>query len=281
MEDETLRATITDETHGDPGERASEEILDSYRRLAGVFHDVLSEESLDSLLDRVADTLADLVPYDTLTVYRVDETDRTLVPVMARDRWAAEILATRCPFGVGLTGWAVEHEEAVLVNQVQNDPRANVVPGTPADEPEALVSIPLIARGQVKGALNVYRLGVDASFTADEFELAQRFADAAALALDNAEIRARLEHQAQTDSLTGLYNHRYFHERLRSEIGRTSRGRGPVAVLMIDVDDFKSASTTSTGMRPATRCSHAWRSCSCRRHGSRTSSAGWAARSSA
>ncbi len=239
MEDETLRATITDDTHGDPGERASEAILDSYRRLAEVFHDVLSEQSLDSLLDRVADTLADLVPYDTLTVYRVDETDRTLVPVMARDRWAAEILATRCPFGVGLTGWAVEHEKAVLVNQVQNDPRATVVPGTPADEPEALVSIPLIARGQVKGALNVYRLGVDASFTADEFELAQRFADAAALALDNAEIRARLEHQAQTDSLTGLYNHRYFHERLRSEIGRTSRGRGPVAVLMIDVDDFK------------------------------------------
>ena len=95
----------------------------------------------------------------------------------------------------------------------------------------------------------------------------QRFADAAALALDNAEIRARLEYQAQTDSLTGLFNHRYFHERLRSEIGRTSRGRGPVSVLMIDVDDFKRVNDVyghATGDQVLAR----WRSCSCRRHGS-------------
>src|SRR5437870_2888327 len=49
----------------------------------------------------------------------------------------------------------------------------------------------------------------------------------------------RLEHLAQTDSLTGLYNHRYFHERLRSELTRASRSHDPVAVLMFDLDDFK------------------------------------------
>lgn len=239
MKEETLRPDSSETGNESLDERAAERVPDSYRRLAEIFHDLLSEQSLDTLLDRVADTLADLLPHDTLTVYRTDEAERTLVPVMARDRWATEILATRCPFGVGLTGWAVEHEQPVLVNQVQLDPRASTVPGTPPDEPEALVSIPLIARGTVKGALNVYRLGELASFTSEEFELAQRFADAAALAIDNAEIRARLEHQAQTDSLTGLYNHRYFHERLRAEIGHTSRGRGPVSVLMIDVDDFK------------------------------------------
>jgi diguanylate cyclase (GGDEF)-like protein len=233
-----VRQTAT-KSAGDGINPSSDEILDSYRRLAEVFHDVLSEQSLDALLDRIADTLADLVPYDSLTVYRAEESERLLVPVMARDRWAEEILRTTCPFGAGLTGWAVEHEEAVLANQVQHDPRASVVPGTPADEPEALISVPLLARGHVKGALNVYRLGEEAAFSDEEFELATRFGDAAALALDNAETRERLEHQAQTDSLTGLFNHRYFHERLRSEIGRTSRGSGPVSVLMLDVDDFK------------------------------------------
>jgi diguanylate cyclase (GGDEF)-like protein len=113
------------------------------------------------------------------------------------------------------------------------------VPGTPDDEPEALITVPLIARDLVKGMLNIYRLGEDASFSDDEFELATRFADAAALALDNAQIRARLEYQAQTDSLTGLYNHRYFHERLRAELTRASRTRDSVAVLMLDIDDFK------------------------------------------
>ena len=49
----------------------------------------------------------------------------------------------------------------------------------------------------------------------------------------------RLEHLAQTDSLTGLYNHRYFHERLRAELTRASRFRDSIAVLMLDLDDFK------------------------------------------
>src|SRR5881398_218969 len=99
--------------------------------------------------------------------------------------------------------------------------------------------MPVIARGVLKGALNIYRVGDDQEFNVDEFELAKRFGDAAALALDNAQIRARLEHQAQTDALTGLYNHRYFHERLRAELTRASRSRDSVGVLMLDIDDFK------------------------------------------
>jgi diguanylate cyclase (GGDEF)-like protein len=102
-----------------------------------------------------------------------------------------------------------------------------------------MVTIPLIARDSVKGALNIYRLGEDASFGDDEFELAKRFGDAAALALDNAQIRARLEHQAMTDSLTGLFNHRAFHERLRKALADASRAHEAVTVLMLDIDDFK------------------------------------------
>src|SRR6185312_13809390 len=106
-------------------------------------------------------------------------------------------------------------------------------------EPEALIAVPLVARGALKGTLNIYRTGEGAGFVDDEFELAKWFGDAAALALDNAQIRANLEHQAQTDSLTGLFNHRYFHERLRAELNRSSRAHDSIAVLMLDIDDFK------------------------------------------
>ena len=148
-------------------------------------------------------------------------------------------MESRSQFGEGITGWAALHREPVRTNQAHLDPRTKTVPGTPPDEPEALITVPLIARDVVKGVLNIYRLGEHASFSDEEFELATRFADAAALALDNAQIRARLEYQAQTDSLTGLYNHRYFHDRLRSELTRASRSRDAVAVLMLDIDDFK------------------------------------------
>ena len=126
----------------------------------------------------------------------------------------------------------------MLANEAHLDPRVEFVPGTPPD-PEALISVPLVARGSLKGALNIYRVGEDAAFDHDEFELAKWFGDAAALALDNAQIRARLEHLAHTDSLTGLYNHRYFHERLRSELSRAGRAHDSVALMMLDIDDFK------------------------------------------
>ena len=232
-------ATAQNGDHSEPTAARSDTLVQSYRQLADVFHDILSEHSLDNLLERIADTLAELVPHDTLSFYQADEAQTILIPVFARDKWADNILSDQSNFGEGITGWAALHREPVRTNQAHRDPRRKTVPGTPDDEPEALITVPLIARDLVKGMLNIYRLGEDASFSDDEFELATRFADAAALALDNAQIRTQLEYQAQTDSLTGLYNHRYFHERLRAELTRASRTRDSVAVLMLDIDDFK------------------------------------------
>lgn len=221
------------------GRAHPEALVESYRRLAEVFHEVMSEQSLDALLDRIAVTLAELMPYEALHIYEADEARRELVPVLARSpQYEEEIMNDRPRFGEGLTGWAVKHRSPVWTNRADLDPRVAVIPGTP-NEPEAMIVVPLIARGALKGALNIYRLGADASFAEHEFELAKWFGDAAALALDNAQIRARLEHLAQTDSLTGLYNHRFFHDRLRSELTRASRSHDSVAVLMFDLDDFK------------------------------------------
>lgn len=50
---------------------------------------------------------------------------------------------------------------------------------------------------------------------------------------------ARLERLAVTDGLTGVFNHRRFHEALEAELLRSERHRRPMGVLMIDVDYFK------------------------------------------
>ena len=223
----------------DPLPRA-EALVESYRGLADVFHQILAVQSLDALLEQVADTVGALVPYDALHIYEADNVQELLVPVHVRSEWAYQILGSRPAFGEGITGWAVVERQPVWTNAAHLDPRVRVVPGTPV-EAEALISVPLVARDVLKGALNIYRIGEEARFDEVEFELAKRFGDAAALALDNAQIRTRLEHQAQTDSLTGLYNHRYFHERLRTELLRASRTHDPVSVLMLDIDDFKLA----------------------------------------
>ena len=217
---------------------ATNRTRDSYRRLADVFHYVMAEEDLSSLLDRIADALNELVPHDTLNVYEADEVTRTLTAVLARDEYASEVLNSSLSFGQGITGRAVQERIPVLANHAHLDPRGEVVPGT-TRKPESFMSIPLIARGACVGALNIYRNGADAYFTEEELDVASRFGDAAALALDNVRKRGLLERLAHTDSLTGLYNHRFFHERLNAELARAVRSSDLVALMMLDIDDFK------------------------------------------
>ena len=75
-------------------------LVESYRRLADVFHDVLSEQSLDALLERIADTVGELIPHDDLAFYEADEATRELRGVLARGEYADEVVADE-PFASG------------------------------------------------------------------------------------------------------------------------------------------------------------------------------------
>ncbi len=55
-----------------------------------------------------------------------------------------------------------------------------------------------------------------------------------------AEMRAVLQNLSTVDSLTGLKNHREFHEQLDRELGRSVRHGRPLSLMLVDVDKFKS-----------------------------------------
>ena len=57
--------------------------------------------------------------------------------------------------------------------------------------------------------------------------------------LENRELNARLEGLATTDPLTGLVNHRTFHARLTEEAAIARAGGQALAVVMLDLDNFK------------------------------------------
>lgn len=63
-----------------------------------------------------------------------------------------------------------------------------------------------------------------------------------AMATEKAELRAtrELRAQAQIDALTSIANRRYFEQTLAAEMGRAERDRASLALLMFDVDQFKS-----------------------------------------
>lgn len=56
--------------------------------------------------------------------------------------------------------------------------------------------------------------------------------------------RDKLIQRANTDSLTSLYNHRHFQERLATELSRAERFGRPLSVVMLDIDNFKALNDT-------------------------------------
>ena len=49
----------------------------------------------------------------------------------------------------------------------------------------------------------------------------------------------KLQHLSETDQLTGLYNRRHFFNKIKEEISRAERGNYKLALLSIDLNDFK------------------------------------------
>jgi diguanylate cyclase (GGDEF)-like protein len=211
--------------------------LEGQRRLLEVNERLLSTLDPAGVLDLVADSLKAIVPYDSLTVYRVDRERGTRRAVIARDRFAEFILAHESPLGDGITGWVIAHGEAVLSNQAHLDSRSVQVPGTPF-EPESMIVVPLLVNGETIGTLNIGRIGeTEAFFSDNEFELTKLFAGQASIALQNAETHGAVRVRAEQDALTGLRNHGAFQRELL-EVVEAAAGR--FAVLMMDLDAFKA-----------------------------------------
>ena len=166
---------------------------DAHERLGELFHEAVATPNPDAVLDRLVAALADVVPYDTLTILEADEALRLLRPVVARDGHGRRVVADAVGFGVGVTGWVAEHREPVRAQPAHLDRRARVA-ASGYEEPAALVSIPLVAGGSLNGVLDVRRVGAVERFAGEEFELVKRFGDVAALALANSRARATLEH---------------------------------------------------------------------------------------
>jgi diguanylate cyclase (GGDEF)-like protein len=213
-------------------------VASSYRQLAEIYHDVLSREGLDQVLDRLVKTVRHLIPVASILIAEEQTEQRVLVPIVAEGGWPQGFLGSKLPFGEGLIGLAAERGRPILCNDAPLDPRAGHVAGTPIGEPEAIISVPLVARGVVIGAMSLYREGEHASFSEFDFELAQRFADAATIAIENARTREELRELGRRDELTGLLNRRGFNGLLAEALEEVPGSS--VSLVLVDLDDFKS-----------------------------------------
>jgi diguanylate cyclase (GGDEF)-like protein len=103
------------------------------------------------------------------------------------------------------------------------------------------VSVPLRDdEGATIGTLAVFWRGSEREPTDQELARLEELAGRAGPAIENARCFREARQLADLDALTGLHNRRYFHETLARECSRAHRYDRKLALVVMDIDDFKS-----------------------------------------
>jgi diguanylate cyclase (GGDEF)-like protein/PAS domain S-box-containing protein len=108
---------------------------------------------------------------------------------------------------------------------------------------ESWLIVPLVKNGMAVGAL-VMKSCPGTAYSDRDKELLQFVSAQVAAAMESAQLHAELLHSARYDDLTGLPNRRLFLDRMKSALARCRRRRSNMAVLYIDIDDFKLVNDT-------------------------------------
>jgi diguanylate cyclase (GGDEF)-like protein len=107
------------------------------------------------------------------------------------------------------------------------------------EETRSRVIIPLVSFGQSLGLL-LLACGESGCFNPHDLAPLESVADICATAIQNAYYVERVRQLAYRDGLTGIFNRRFFEMRMTVEIDRAQRFGSGLAVIMIDIDQFKS-----------------------------------------
>jgi diguanylate cyclase (GGDEF)-like protein len=109
-----------------------------------------------------------------------------------------------------------------------------------ASPSQAILEVPMAARGQLYGLLAIVAEEADATAKLNSIRpIANAMGDAMSLALSSIALREQLRSQALRDPLTGLYNRRFLEEILGRMCRDADRRKTSISALMIDLDHFK------------------------------------------
>jgi diguanylate cyclase (GGDEF)-like protein len=115
--------------------------------------------------------------------------------------------------------------------------RRSAAPG--AWHPDDLLFVPLTAGDQLVGVLQVDQPRSGLVPRLEDVQALEIFANQAVTAIQSARAYETTRQMSVRDSLTEAFNHRYFQETLSRELARHERSGQPLALVMLDIDDFK------------------------------------------
>lgn len=209
------------------------ELEQAYKKLSALYKItsvVQKTVSLSDLLTEMLDSLIHELGYQNAAIFLYDDSTASLA-IKAHRGYRDDIVI---PLSQGITGYAASSRKFVHVPDVRNDDR--YLPGSPDGFSE--LAIPLIVDDNLIGVFDV-ETPEGHPIKDYDISLLLSLSTQLALTIAHATYVTKVQLAANTDSLTRLYNHRYFKSVLDHEYKRAMRYNQPLALLMIDIDNYK------------------------------------------
>lgn len=146
------------------------------------------------------------------------------------------------PRNTGFTAAVVQSKKPVIIEKAPEHPIFSA-PEAQKWGIQSVAGFPLKGKWGLNGVLIVAFLEHH-KFNKNEVNLLSLLADQAAIAIENAQLYKETKQLATTDYLTGVWNRRYLDEYFQAELTRSQRFNRKAAVLVIDIDNFKSFNDT-------------------------------------
>jgi len=195
----------------------------------------------DDLLARFGPLLAGVVAYDSWALAWFEKEDAPLLRIASSGYASAAAPELGLQHNSALGGVLQAADAAVIFNGEASTIPVALNEGL-AKPAQHFLLVPLRLGGRLAGVLKLDRRL--APFEEDERENALIFGSQAAITLENARLYSLNQRLATTDGLTGLYNHRYFQERLAVELAAAARTGKPLSLALTDIDFFKKFNDT-------------------------------------
>ena len=229
---------------------------------------VSSSSTLDEMLGELIRMTAQVTGCDACLIYLAGP-DGDSVLRASQLPHVAEIGKIRIKAGEGVTGWVAEHKSVVVLgSKASADKRFKKFPALIEDTYEALLSAPLIARGDVIGVINVHHKQ-PRRHTKEEAALvaflgeqiggaiakSHLHAENARLQEETQEMKRQLETRKLVERAKGILQAKYklteeaAYLRLRNESRRLRRPMRDLAEAIILSDEIVSNSETKPGGR--------------------------------
>ena len=192
--------------------------------------------SLRETLSVVAVRLKEMIPHDAIVFYTC--MDKKLIPRYVHGVDYNLFNSIEIPFGQGIAGWVAQAEQPII----NGDPAAEskyLGDPTRVSELRSALSVPLRGRNGIAGVLALY-LRQKQGFTKDHLRLLLAASSKLGLSVENAMRYELAQDTASTDFLTGLPNARSICVHLEHEIARSRRAGTLLAVLLCDLNGFKT-----------------------------------------